>query len=133
MNVTGMARQFVAYCGVGLVNTAAGLAVILVLSHVMGWHYMAANAGGYAFGVVISFILNRRFTFRSTAAAGGQFWRFAILLLCAYGVQLAALYGMVEHLHLPEAGAQILAIGLYTLLGFFGSRFLVFSNPSDIP
>jgi putative flippase GtrA len=128
-----IARQFMAYCGVGIVNTAAGLGIILLLSHVFGWHYMAANAGGYVCGVVISFALNRRFTFRSQGAAGRQFGRFAILLLCAYGVQLVALYGMVEHLHLPEAGAQILAIGLYTLLGFFGSRFLVFSNRSDDP
>lgn len=126
--------QFLKYCGVGVVNTVVGLAVILGLSHFAGWHYVAANAAGYAVGLVCSFILNRTFTFRESAAgtaAGRQWMPFIVLMLAAYAVQLGALCVMVEWLRVPEAVAQVLAIGLYTGMGFVGSRLFVFRGKQE--
>lgn len=131
-----IARQFVIYCLVGVVNTVAGLTIIFGLSAGLGWHYMAANAGGYAFGMALSFMLNRRITFRATAADGRaarQAGSFFAVLAAAYAVQLAALYVMVEWWRVPQAGAQVAAIFIYTITGFLGSRFIVFSGRARIP
>ena len=129
-------RQFITYCLVGVANTVAGLAVIFALSVGLGWHYIAANAGGYICGVALSFILNRRITFRDTALQGRatrQAGPFFVVLAVAYGVQLAALYAMVEWWRVPELPAQAAAILIYTAVGFLGSRFLVFPGHPPVP
>ena len=87
-------------------------------------------------GVVLSFILNRRLTFRDTALyapARRQAGPFFAVLAAAYGVQLAALYAMVEWWRVPEVFAQVAAIAIYTAAGFLGSRFLVFANSPQVP
>lgn len=124
-------RQFVTFCGVGVINTAAGLGMILFLSEIAGLQYMVANAGGYAFGLIVAFILHRSVTFRANSAQGRmhtQFGMFLLVFAVCYGVQLGALYGMVEILMVPKILAQILAIGVYTAVNFLGSRFLVFNH-----
>ncbi|MBU0859398.1 MAG: GtrA family protein [Alphaproteobacteria bacterium] len=125
-----IARQFISWCGVGVINTIVGLLVIVALSAGLGWHYMLANAGGYVCGVALSFVLNRRFTFRDTAPMRAQIKPFLVVFVVAYGVQLVALYAMVGLWHWPELLAQAVAIGIYTVVGFFGSRLFVFSSLS---
>jgi putative flippase GtrA len=127
-------RQFATYCGVGVVNTAVGLAVILGLSAGLGWHYVPANMGGYACGLAVSFVLNRQITFRASLPAGrapAQARAFLAVFAAAYTVQLAALYGFVQGLHIAEMPAQVMAIAVYTAIGFLGNRFLAFA--SDAP
>lgn len=126
-----IAQQFVTYCLVGVVNTVVSLAIIIALLAGLGWHYILANAAGYACGIALSFFLNRRMTFRDTALqgrAGRQAAPFLAVLAGAYGVQLAALYAMVEWWRVPEISAQVAAIIIYTAAGFLGSRFLVFAD-----
>ena len=131
-----IARQFATYCLIGVVNTAVSLAIIMGLMAGLDWHYMVANAAGYICGIALSFFLNRRLTFRDTALQGGaarQAGSFFAVLAAAYGVQLAALYAMVEWWRVPEIPAQVAAILVYTAAGFLGSRFLVFAGRPRVP
>ena len=56
--------QFLRYSLVGLLNTALGLLVIWGLM-LAGFGPYSANVAGYAVGLVLSFFLNRAWTFHA--------------------------------------------------------------------
>lgn len=127
-------RQFIIFCGVGSINTAAGLALILFLSEVLGVNYIIANALGYGFGLLIGFFLHRSITFKSQSDDLNkrvEFVKFVSVFALAYGVQLLGLIIMVQAFHWPSWIAQILAIGIYTILNYLGNRVITFRKPSS--
>lgn len=112
-----------------MINTAAGLAIILVLSEIAGLHYILANMIGYACGLGIGFILHRRITFRNQAQdhhKRRELTRFILIFMLAYLSQLGVLYILVAWMGLYTAIAQILAIGVYTVLNYLGNRYFTF-------
>ena len=60
-------KHFVLFCGVGSINTAAALALILLLSEVFEIYYIWANLSGYIFGVILGFFLHRAITFKNAS------------------------------------------------------------------
>lgn len=130
-----MTRQFIVFCGVGLINTAFGLALILLLSEIFGVHYIAANALGYAGGLVLAYFLHRTITFKRHAPAKwsrAEFITFVIIFLIAYLIQLAALVLLVQGFGVPDWIAQVLAISIYVILNYLGNRMITFqSNMKD--
>jgi putative flippase GtrA len=116
---------------VGLVNTAVGLSAIWILMHALRWHYAVANAAGYGLGLAVSFVLNRRFTFRSSRAASPR-EPLLFLLVCgaSYAIQAGALVACVEVLRMDGFSAQLPAMALYAAAGFAGNKYLTFRAPT---
>jgi putative flippase GtrA len=120
-------KQFIKFCGVGVINTAVGLAVILFLSETLHVHYITANIVGYAVGLTISFVLNRRFTFAAeNKKPHTQALSFLIVFGVSYLCQLAVLVLLVRGFAVPNAPAQIIACAVYTLFNFAGNRWFTF-------
>jgi len=110
---------------VGALNTFLGLAVIYALMAVGVGLYLA-NLLGYAFGLVVSFTLNRNWTFRSDERV--QFaliGRFAIAVAISYGANLAVVH-MCARLGLNPYLAQLMGLPAYTLCFYLMSKFFVF-------
>jgi putative flippase GtrA len=74
--------RFARFLTVGAVNTLLTVAIFNVLVF-LSFPAPAANAAGYAVGVVNSFVLNRRWTFgdREGLHFSRTFWRFALVSL----------------------------------------------------
>lgn len=124
-------RQFVVFCGVGLINTAVGLSVILILSEGFGFHYMLANATGYGVGLAVAFILHRKITFKiatKTEETQNELTTFISVFVVCYLIQLICLYVMVTYIGIYQALAQIMALGIYTVLNYLGHRYLTFNH-----
>ena len=89
---------------VGVVNTAVGYGIMFGLYNLAGLHtwgdlgYWISSAANYLVGSVVSFFLNKRFTFRNQERGAGVVLRFAVnITVCwalAYG--LAAVRNRVE-------------------------------------
>jgi len=117
--------QLVRFLIVGALNSAIGLAIIW-FAMAAGVTNAAANAIGYAVGVIVSFALNRRFTF----AHRGD-WRPALLRwLAVFAVAwpanlivmlLAVRAGVEPHL------AQLAGVATYTVLSYLGARRFAFA------
>jgi len=135
--LSDLIRQFIVFCGVGLINTAFGLALILILSEIFGVHYIAANALGYAGGLVLAYFLHRNITFKRSAAARwsrAEFITFALIFIIAYLVQLGTLILLVQGFGVPSWLGQVLAISIYVILNYLGNRMITFqSNMKDQP
>ena len=121
--------QFTKFCAVGLVNTLIGYGTILLAGFILGLNPYAANVCGYAVGLLVSFLLNRRFTFESRQAALPALVRFCLAFLPSYGLNLIVLHISLQHLQFPEALSQALAIGSYTITFFLLCRVFVFREP----
>lgn len=121
-----MLQQFVRYCLVGLVNTAVGLSLIYAGMLFFNLPPGVANAAGFSVGVCVSYVLNKRFTFRSNAAAGRSFAMFAAVVAAGYAANLALVLFAVHTAGLNPYLAQPLGIGVYTVIVFLGSRYIVF-------
>ncbi len=80
-----MKGSFLRFLVVGLVNTAVGLSIMYVLLHIFH-HYWAATFIGNAAGAVVSYVLNRIFTFKSGVHLSKSILRFILVIGVCYGL-----------------------------------------------
>lgn len=123
-----MIRSMVRFALVGLANTALGYSVILFMHLVVGTGLLLANVAGYAAGLVLSYHLNRSFTFASSAAHRQALPRFVLTVIACFALNLVVLEVARESMGLPFPIAQALAVASYTVAFFFASRSLVFRS-----
>jgi putative flippase GtrA len=112
---------------VGLANTAVGFGVIMALQFGLQAPPHLANAGGYAVGFVVSFALNRTFTFADRGRLGPAAARFAIAALAAFVLNQVGRAGAA-----PVIAQGVAAIS-YTLSLFVLCRLWVFRARSLTP
>jgi putative flippase GtrA len=125
--VKALMGQFLRYSGVGVLNTALGLAVIWGLMALGTGPYLA-NALGYAAGLTLSFVLNRAWTFRASGT-GWPVLRFLIAFAIAYAANLAVLSVGLAIAPRSAYAVQFVAIGTYSVLFFLLCRSFVFDGP----
>ena len=116
---------------VGVGNTLLSAVIMFALE---GLGYWPSTAIAYVAGAVMSFFLNRKFTFQSEAEMGRSAVRFALNVAVCYVLAYAIaqpLGGMllgamgIEGLWL-ERLTKLGGMGLYTILNYFGQRFFAF-------
>ena len=116
---------------VGVGNTLLSAVIMLLLE---GLGYWPSTAIAYVAGGIMSFFLNRSFTFRSSEHMGKSAVKFAVnLAVCyvlAYALARPAAYWALGKLALAplwqERGAKLLGICLYTGFNYLGQRFFAF-------
>ncbi|MCD1259447.1 GtrA family protein [Paenibacillus athensensis] len=137
--VTGSFARFLL---VGVFNTLVGLSASFLFFNVFGLGYWASTFAGNTIGAVVSYALNRSFTFRSTASVASSWWRFALVILICYGISYGA--GMVlakaAGALLPDVSAKLLhngAIlvgnGLYVICNYVGHKYFTFRRKEELP
>ena len=116
---------------VGVGNTLLSMAIMFALE---GLGYWPSTAIAYVAGAVMSFFLNKRFTFHSDEVLWKAAVKFAVNVAVCYvvGYGLARLVmGALSPLNpLPaiwwERLSKLVGMGLYTVLNYFGQRFFAF-------
>jgi putative flippase GtrA len=123
--------QLLRYGLAGVANTLVGFSITATLDLGMQLHPAMANTAGYAVGIVMGFLLNRAFVFRSRRSAKAAGARYLIAVAIAFLTNQAVL-AVVGHLlgkePLARLLAQLSAMGFYTLVLFAFSRFWVFNK-----
>ena len=117
---------------VGVINTLVGCGAMFLLYNAAHWSYWAASAANYVLGGVVSFFLNKYFTFRRREWSWRQVVRFAVNVavcwLLAYGLAKPLVLRLLagEALWLQENAAMVVGMCLYTGLNYLGQRFFAF-------
>ena len=130
MKLALQSSSVVRYAAVGVANTAFGYSIIYAGMYFGGLGTVAANVVGYAAGFVLSFFLNRRITFRSSARVSTAMPKFAAVTACAYLANLAVVVILERALDLNPYVAQAGGLFPYLAIGYLGSRYLVFGDRS---
>lgn len=122
-------KQFGKFIIVGIINTLVGYIIIFYCMYGLNWGPYISNAVGYTFGLSISYLLNRLFTFKSTRAKVTEAFAFLTIFCLAYGANLGILSVLIN----SGQGAgvsQILAGVIYTVISYLANKFLVFRQRS---
>ncbi|WP_420063835.1 GtrA family protein [Metabacillus litoralis] len=64
-NYYNKSNTIIRFIGVGIINTTIGISLIFLLLNVFGFSYWISTFIGNGIGAIISYILNRNFTFNS--------------------------------------------------------------------
>lgn len=117
---------------VGVLNTLVGNGLMFLLYNLAGFSYWPATGLSYALASVMSYFLNRYFTFKYQGSGWETALRFALNIAVCYGLA----YGLAKPLvrlifsGLPKKWAENLAMlvgmGLFVVFNYFGQRFFAF-------
>jgi len=119
---------------VGVLNTLVGSGIMFLLYNVAGCPYWPSVCANYVCGGILSYFLNKYFTFQNKERSWGQVGRFvvtvAVCMLIAYGLAKPAVRWVLSGLdeRIQENGAMLVGMGLYTVLNYFGQRFFAFKK-----
>lgn len=134
------------YLLVGIANTLVGLSTIYFAMYILQLGVVSANAFGYSIGILLSFALNKTWTFSNGDHVVASFLRYILVLAVAYWANLATVLFADSHFDLnPYAAvlfantrfdinpymAQAIGIIPYTAIGYLGSRYFAFRAPRD--
>ena len=116
---------------VGVGNTLLSMALMFLLEDLGYW---PSTAIAYVAGAVMSFFLNRHFTFHSQEKLGRSAVKFAVNVAVCYVVGYGLAKVLVPIPQQPNAVpviwverlSKLVGMGLYTVLNYFGQRFFAF-------
>ena len=123
---------------VGIANTLFGAAIMFVFYNVLlkgvqeDWRYWLSSAANYFFGSILSYFLNKYFTFRQKGNTGKSLVRFILnILVCyllAYGIAKPLITSMLSNASASVQGnvAMVAGMCLFVGLNYIGQRFFVF-------
>ena len=119
---------------VGIINTTVGMAIMFGLYNLAGCSYWVSSAANYILVSILSYYLNKYFTFGYKGDMLGSAFRFAINIavcyLLAYGIAkplvLAIMPGSKT---LQENVAMLVGMCLFTGFNYLGQRLFAFHSP----
>ena len=117
---------------VGIVNTIVGTGVMFFLYNFCSVNYWIASASNYIVGSIVSYFLNKYFTFKNTERSTRQIVKFIINIpVCyfiAYGVARPVVVTLLPGAREKAGGniAMLVGMSLFVILNYFGQRFYVF-------
>ncbi len=119
---------------VGVVNTLIGAGIMFTLYNFAGFGYWPSSAANYLVGGIISFLLNKYFTFQNKERSFSQIIKFAGTVAISYGIG----YGIARPLTswllsgypvaLRDNIAMLAGMCLYTGINYLGQRFFAFKE-----
>ena len=117
---------------VGIINTVVGTSVMFILYNVFSVGYWMSSAANYIIGSIVSYFLNKYFTFQNREKSFKQIILFVInISLCyliAYGVANPMVAFILNQYNEKIQGniSMLVGMGLFVILNYFGQRLVVF-------
>ncbi len=129
-------REVISFGIIGVINTIVGTSVMFLLYNIIGMGYWFSSAANYVVGSIVSFILNKRFTFQVEQKDKMYLIKFIInISLCyliAYGVAKKAVYYLLQYAgfnsKIMDNISMIVGMGLFVVLNFLGQKLFVFKK-----
>ena len=119
---------------VGVINTLVGNGVMFLLYNLCSVGYGISTAANYIVGSIVSYFLNKYYTFKQHKKSRKEILRFIInILLCytiAYGVAKPLAYLVFSGFSgaLKDNFAMLAGSGIFIVLNYFGQRFFAFKT-----
>ena len=119
---------------VGLANTLFGAGIMFLFYNVFRLSYWISSASNYVFGSILSYFLNKIFTFQDKERSGAVLIRFIVnITICysiAYGVAKPVMRWLLSSATqtIQENCAMLVGMVVFTGLNYIGQRFFVFNK-----
>ncbi len=106
------------YINVGILNSIVGFLVIITCINFLNIHYQFSYFVGYSVGLIISFVLNKRYTFSNKDKWYNLFLPFIIIFIFSYLISHLILIFFVEKINLNINIAILISMTFYTLISY---------------
>ena len=119
---------------VGIVNTLVGAGIMFGLYNIAGCSYWISSAANYLMASILSYALNKKFTFRHSGQLLTSGIRFALNIavcyLVAYGIAKPLAIWVLEggSKAVQENVAMLVGMCIFTGLNYLGQRMFVFKD-----
>ncbi|WP_039656064.1 GtrA family protein [Clostridium tyrobutyricum] len=119
---------------VGIVNTLVGTFIMFSFYNLLGLNYWISSSANYILASILSYILNKYWTFQNREKSVKIVFKFIVNILVCYLISYGVAKPLVRSL-LSAAGTKIqdnvsMLVGmiLFTVLNYFGQRFFAFKK-----
>ena len=119
---------------VGIINTLVGNGVMFLLYNLCGVGYTPSTVANYVVGSIVSYFLNKYYTFKQNKKSGKEVLRFIITIIVCYAVAYGAakplaylVFGGLSET-IKDNLAMIAGSGMFIVLNYFGQRFFAFKS-----
>lgn len=122
---------------VGCINTAVGSAIMFGLYNLAGCSYWLSSAANYSLTSILSFFLNKHFTFRSRRYSAAEVARFVLNIAVCYLIAYGAAKPLIRWLlsgasqSVRDNVSMLAGMVLFTGCNYLGQRFFAFRSPTD--
>ena len=129
-------KTTIKFLGVGIVNTIIGTGVMFILYNVFCCSYWISSGGNYIVGSIVSFLLNKYFTFQSRKRSFLEMVKFVINIAACYFLAYGAAKPAIRILltgandAVQDNIAMLLGMCIFVVLNYMGQRYFVF-KPSE--
>lgn len=130
-------RTFWKFILIGVINTLFGTTIMFVFYNLFHFNYWVSSASNYILVSILSYWLNRKYTFENSEKTTDTIPIFVInISLCyfvAYGVAQPLVTLLLSDLtvKMRDNISMLLGMGLFVLLNYLGQRFFVFHKESS--
>lgn len=130
-------RTFLRFILVGVINTLFGYAVMFVAYNICNFNYWISSAANYFFGSILSYFLNKYYTFeykkRSLKVILKFILNIVVCYLVAYSVAKPIMAWLLSSFdkNLQENIAMLFGMCLFVLLNYLGQRFFAFKKETN--
>lgn len=127
-------NTFIKFAAVGIINTLVGTAIMFGLYNLAGASYWVSSAANYILASMMSYVLNKKFTFRHEGEVVQSGMRFAVNIavcyLLAYGLAKPAALCVLSgySLSIQENAAMLIGMCIFVILNYSGQKLFVFKS-----
>ena len=127
-------KTFMKFILVGVVNTIIGTGTMFIFYNFLGFSYWVSSASNYIVGSVVSYFLNKYFTFKNAKKSLKQLICFIInISVCyflAYGLAKPFVrFLMAEYpVKTQENFAMMIGMGIFVITNYIGQKMFVFKS-----
>ena len=128
---------FLKFVLVGIINTLVGTAVMFLCYNAFHCSYWFSSAMNYVIGSIVSYFLNKYFTFQNKERSWKIVIKFIINITVCYLIAYGVAKPLVAHVlsgqtvTIQENGAMLVGMVLFVILNYLGQRFFAFKKTTD--
>lgn len=136
--ITGLVdKKLLKFIIVGVINTVVGSCIMFGLYNLANCSYWVSSVANYVLTSILSFFLNKYFTFQNKERSWKQVVRFtvniAVCYLLAYGIAKPAVSAVLAGAgqRIQENAAMFTGMVLFTGFNYLGQRLFAFAEPKS--
>lgn len=129
-------NTFVRFVIVGAINTVVGTAVMFLL-YWLGAGYWFSSAANYVVGSIVSYFLNKYYTFKMSKRSPWQALWFSIHIGVCYYISHVTAKPIGQwllpdaSLEMKESAAMLIAMGFFVILNYLGQKYIIFPDKKE--
>ena len=119
---------------VGIINTVVGTTVMFVAYNALHFSYWVSSASNYVIGSIVSYFLNKYFTFQNNEKSLGQLFKFilniTVCYLLAYGLAKPVVSWILQNQSrsIQDNCSMLVGMGAFVVFNYIGQRLIVFKK-----